>query len=112
MNAIGIVGEKRAFFSWHFAVDFAGGELGALAKDADVEAVITASRGQISHVTAHFVPEFNGYRALFDLRPPDDGVDARRRKRLFHQILEQRACQFIDGGSDLSDGGRAPRPDR
>ena len=44
--------------------------------------------------------------------PPDDGVDARRRKRLLHQILEQRACQFIDGGSDLSGGGRAPRPDR
>ena len=36
---------KRQYYSWHFAVDFAGGELGALAKDAPVEAVITTSRG-------------------------------------------------------------------
>jgi glucans biosynthesis protein len=32
----GTVGQKRAYYSWHFAVDFAGGELGALAKDAPV----------------------------------------------------------------------------
>lgn len=71
----GIVGVKRQYFSWHFAVDFAGGELGALAKDAPVEAVITASRGQTEHVTAHYVAEFNGYRALFDVRPPDEGEE-------------------------------------
>ncbi len=41
----GTVGQKRQYYSWHFAVDFAGGELGALAKDANVEAVITTSRG-------------------------------------------------------------------
>src|SRR5580693_8183793 len=70
----GTVGVKRAYYSWHFAVDFAGGELGALAKDAPVEAVITASRGQTEHVTAHFVQEFKGYRALFDIRPADDDV--------------------------------------
>jgi len=40
---------------------------------AAVEAVITASRGQIEHVTAHFVEEFHGYRALFDVKP-DDGI--------------------------------------
>jgi glucans biosynthesis protein len=71
----GIVGLKRQYYSWHFAVDFAGGELGALAKDAAVEAVITASHGQIEHVTAHHVEEFHGYRALFDVRPPEDGVE-------------------------------------
>jgi periplasmic glucans biosynthesis protein len=71
----GTVGVKRTYYSWHFAVDFAGGELGALAKDAPVEAVITASRGQTEHVTAHFVEEFNGYRALFDVRPTDDSVE-------------------------------------
>ncbi len=69
----GTVGVKRQYYSWHFAVDFAGGELGALAKDAQVEAVISTSRGQTEHVTAHFVEEFHGYRALFDVRPPDDG---------------------------------------
>jgi len=69
----GTVGVKRQYYSWHFAVDFSGGELGALAKDAPVEAVVTTSRGQTEHVTAHFVQEFNGYRALFDVRPPDEG---------------------------------------
>jgi glucans biosynthesis protein len=67
----GTVGVKRAYYSWHFAVDFAGGELGALSKDAPVEAVITTSRGTTEHVTAHFVQEFNGYRALFDIKPDD-----------------------------------------
>ena len=70
----GTVGQKRQYYSWHFAVDFAGGELGALAKDAPVEAVITTSRGQTEHVTAHYVGEFHGYRALFDVKPPDDGT--------------------------------------
>jgi len=71
----GTVGVKRQYYSWHFAVDFGGGELGALAKDAPVEAVITTSRGQTEHVTAHFVEEFNGYRALFDVKPTDDSVE-------------------------------------
>ncbi|HXA36497.1 MAG TPA: glucan biosynthesis protein D [Steroidobacteraceae bacterium] len=71
----GTVGQKRQYYSWHFAVDFAGGELGGLAKDAPVEAVITTSRGQTEHVTAHYVQEFNGYRALFDVRPPEDNSE-------------------------------------
>jgi glucans biosynthesis protein len=71
----GTVGVKRQYYSWHFAVDFAGGELGALARDAPVEAVITTSRGQTEHVTAHYVEEFNGYRALFDIKPTDDLVE-------------------------------------
>ncbi len=71
----GTVGVKRQYYSWHFAVDFVGGELGALPKDSPVEAVITTSRGTTEHVTAHFVPEFGGYRALFDVRPTDDSVE-------------------------------------
>jgi len=71
----GTVGVKRQYYSWHFAVDFAGGELGALARDAPVEAVITTSRGVTEHVTAHYVEEFNGYRALFDVKPTDDLVE-------------------------------------
>jgi periplasmic glucans biosynthesis protein len=72
----GTVGLNRQYYSWHFVVDFAGGELGALAKDAAVEAVITASRGQTEHVTAHFLAEFSGYRAIFDVKPPEDSVEA------------------------------------
>ena len=73
----GTVGLKRQYYSWHFAVDFAGGELGALAKDANVEAVITTTRGSTTeHVTAHYVEEIKGYRVLFDVRPADDSNDA------------------------------------
>jgi glucans biosynthesis protein len=71
----GTVGQKRQYYSWHFAVDFTGGELGALPKDAPVEAVITASHGQIEHVTAHYIGEIHGYRALFDVRPAEDSID-------------------------------------
>ena len=70
----GTIGQKRSYYSWHFAVDFAGGELGALAPNAPVEAVVTTSRGSVELVTAHYVPEFKGYRALFDIRP-DERVD-------------------------------------
>ena len=39
--------------------------------------MITASRGStIEHLTAHYVEEINGYRALFDLRPADDDIEA------------------------------------
>jgi periplasmic glucans biosynthesis protein len=73
----GTVGQKRQYFSWHFAVDFAGGELGALPRDANVEAVITTTRGSTTeHVTAHYVEEIKGYRVLFDVRPADDSNDA------------------------------------
>ena len=73
----GTVGQRRQYYSWHFAVDFSGGELGALPKDANVEAVLTASRGSTTeHLTAHYVEEFKGYRVLFDVRPPDDSNDA------------------------------------
>jgi len=65
----GTIGQRRTVFSWHFAVDFAGGELGALAKDAPVEAVVTASSGEIHYTTAHYLAEFSGYRALFDIQP-------------------------------------------
>ena len=71
----GTLGQARKYFSWHFAVDFSGGELAALGKDANVEAVITVSRGTLEHITAHFVPEFAGYRALFDVHPTDESVE-------------------------------------
>jgi glucans biosynthesis protein len=73
----GTVGQKRQYYSWHFAVDFAGGELGALARDANVEAVISTTHNSTTeHVTAHYVEEIKGYRALFDIRPADDSNEA------------------------------------
>jgi periplasmic glucans biosynthesis protein len=83
----GTVGQKRQYYSWHFAVDFAGGELGALARDANVEAVISTSRGTTEHITAHYVEEFRGYRALFDIRPQEDSND----------VIDVRLYLRIDG---------------
>jgi len=73
----GTIGQKRQYYSWHFAVDFAGGELGALPKDISVEAVISTSHNSTTeHLTTHYVDEIKGYRVLFDLRPADDSNDA------------------------------------
>jgi periplasmic glucans biosynthesis protein len=70
----GVIGRKRTYFSWRFAVDFAGGPLTQLPKDAKVEAVITASRGEIEITSARPLTEINGYRAMFDLKPTDESV--------------------------------------
>ena len=70
----GVVGQRRTYFSWRFVVDFAGGDLFMLGKDVAVEPVITASRGQIEIPSARPLEAVRGYRAMFDLRPPDDSV--------------------------------------
>lgn len=67
----GIVGQKRRYFSWRFAVDFAGGGLALLGNKAKVEPVISASRGNIEIASARPQPQIAGYRAMFDLRPTD-----------------------------------------
>lgn len=68
----GVIGKKRAHFSWRFAVDFAGGELAALIDKAEVEAVVQVSRGQTEIVSARPLREIRGYRAMFDVVPPDE----------------------------------------
>lgn len=72
----GVVGRKRHYFSWRFAVDFAGGELAALAKanDLKVEAVLQLSRGKAEIVSARPLHEIHGYRAMFDVVPPDEST--------------------------------------
>jgi glucans biosynthesis protein len=88
----GIVGQKRKYFSWRFAIDFAGGQLATLARNAKVEAVISTSRGAIEIVAARPQVEIRGYRATFDLRPTDDSVepiDLRLYLRLGHDALTE-----------------------
>ena len=88
----GTVGLKRQYYSWHFAVDFAGGELGSLPKDANVEAVIGTSKGTTEHITTHYVEEIKGYRALFDIRPPEDSneiIDLRMYLRIDSRPLTE-----------------------
>lgn len=73
----GVVGQKRHYFSWRFAVDFAGGELAKLGKekDAKVEVVLQLNRGRTEIVSARPLHEIAGYRAMFDVVPPDDGSE-------------------------------------
>ena len=71
----GVVGRKREYFSWRFAVDFAGGELATLPRDGQVEPVITASRGLIEITSARRQKEIKGYRAMFDVRPMDTSTE-------------------------------------
>jgi glucans biosynthesis protein len=55
-------------------VDFEGGELAGLIDKAEVEAVVEASSGRVEVVSARPLREINGYRAMFDLVPPDGGT--------------------------------------
>lgn len=71
----GVVGLERTVFSWRFVVDFAGGELATLGKDVKVEPVISASRGAIEIPSARPLDAVHGYRAMFDIRPPDSSIE-------------------------------------
>ncbi len=75
----GIVGQKRRYFSWRFAVDFAGGELAGLAEGARVEPVISVSRGTVEIPSARVLAggpmKGAAWRAMFDIKPTDDGVE-------------------------------------
>jgi glucans biosynthesis protein len=66
----GVVGQKRKYFSWRFAIDFVGGGLGLLGPKSQVEAVITASQGRVEITSARPQAAINGWRAMFDLVPP------------------------------------------
>jgi glucans biosynthesis protein len=69
-----VKGEKRTYFAWRFAVDFAGGDLSMLGKNVKVEPVITASHGKIEVPSVHRLDMVQGYRVTFDLKPTDDSV--------------------------------------
>lgn len=81
----GIIGQKKPYFSWRFAVDFAGGDFGLLARDAKVEPVIEASRGVVEITSARPLWQVNGesgsngtlsgWRAMFDIKPTDDSIE-------------------------------------
>lgn len=70
----GVVGHKRRYFSWRFAVDFKGGMLPLLAADAKVDLNVETSRGKIEIPSARPLFSIEGYRAIFDL-VPDESAD-------------------------------------
>lgn len=67
----GVVGKARAYFSWRFVIDFVGESLSSLPRSAQVEPVITASRGSVAITSARPLQAVNGWRAMFDLVPDD-----------------------------------------
>ena len=88
----GVVGQKRNYFSWRFAINLTGGQLATLDKKAKVEPVISASRGAIEITSARPQLEINGYRAMFDVRPTDDSkepIDLRLYLQLDQQPLTE-----------------------
>ena len=70
----GVIGQKRRYFSWRFAIDFAGGNLALLAKNVKVQAIISASRGKVEVTSARPLEAIHGYRAMFDIKPLDNDV--------------------------------------
>ena len=87
----GIVGQKRPYFSWRFAIDFAGGLLPMLGPEAPIEPVISASHGRVEITSVRPLHTLNGYRAMFDLVPGEhtEPVDLRLYLRLHDQPLTE-----------------------
>lgn len=71
----GVVGQKREYYSKRFVVDFKGGMLGMLGQDARVKPVISASAGKVEIASARPQNAIGGYRAMFDVVPPDGSTD-------------------------------------
>ncbi|SHE88717.1 glucans biosynthesis protein [Modicisalibacter ilicicola DSM 19980] len=72
----GVVGQRREYFSWRFVVDFQGGPFPFDAdEEITVEPVIENSAGRVEITSARPLNAIQGYRAMFDVVPPDDGTD-------------------------------------
>jgi glucans biosynthesis protein len=68
----GVIGQKRNYYSKRFAVDFAGGDLAMIAKDAEITPVLSASTGRVELTSVRPQHAIQGFRAMFDVVPPDD----------------------------------------
>jgi glucans biosynthesis protein len=75
----GIVGQKRSYYSWRFAVDFAGGDFGLVGPRAQIKTNVTASSGRVELTSARPLSSINGWRVLFDIvpTPSTDPIDLR-----------------------------------
>ncbi|MEX0921728.1 MAG: glucan biosynthesis protein D [Rhodovibrionaceae bacterium] len=73
-----------------FVVEFAGPALAALAKDAEPEARVTASRGEISYVFVEKIPGTERWRAQFDVTAEgEEPVELRLYLALARQPLSE-----------------------
>ena len=67
----GVVGQPRKYFSWRFAIDFAGGQFPMLGSNIKPELELSASSGKVELTSVRPLHAINGYRAMFDLIPPE-----------------------------------------
>ncbi|GAA5133067.1 glucan biosynthesis protein [Alloalcanivorax gelatiniphagus] len=72
----GVIGRPRDYFSWRFVVDFRGGPLsdGSLPDNVEVVPVIDTGAGRVEITSARPLHAIDGYRAMFDLVPPEDDL--------------------------------------
>lgn len=87
----GVVGQPRQYFSWRFAVDFDGGDLSLIGPKAKVEPVIGVSRGRVEITSARPIAGGRGWRAMFDLVPPEgsEPIDLRLHLQCDGQALTE-----------------------
>lgn len=78
----GVVGQRRPYWSWRFAIDFAGGPLATLPEDTKVEPVIEASRGRVEITSARPLAVGSGWRAMFDVVPDEAATPLQLRVHL------------------------------
>ena len=71
----GMIGRDRTYFSWRFAVDFAGGDFALLDARTKVEAVVTTTRGRIETTSARPLDAIRGWRAIFDVVPDANSLE-------------------------------------
>ncbi|MEX6508002.1 glucan biosynthesis protein [Jiella sp. M17.18] len=96
----GIPGQPRPKGVMKFAVDFDGGPVAELPRDAKgVEAVVTASHGELSHVDCYSVKVDTAWRLIFDLKTDNpEPVDLRAYlKRGDAALTETWLYQYIPG---------------
>ncbi len=90
VGAGGVPGQERDPESRKFVLDFTGGQLEALPPDAKVEAVVSASAGELTQPVAQKNAVTGGWRAFFDYRPDGGGpVELRAFLKLDEQILTE-----------------------
>lgn len=87
----GVIGQQRDVFSWRFAIDFVGGGLSMLGGNAELEAAITTSSGEVKIASVRPLDSVNGYRAMFDLVPGESGapIDIRLQLMLREQPVSE-----------------------
>ena len=101
----GLPGQPRPEGVYKMAVDFDGGVVAGLDRDAKgIEAVVTSSGGELSKIDCHSVKVGTAWRLMFDIKPPHQKpVDIRAFLRRGDETLtETWLYQFLLSGGDAA----------